>query len=152
MKARCPGTKVKMRWIPLFTGVRKHTVVVCFQSSPLLLHPLTFSVSVCCVFQADALHSEASEETMSRPLRWLKCLISSEFSATHKPKYQHHHTDTHTETQTEDLHIHYLHPHTTAHLYQPGVISPLGQYSSISDYLTACFLKGGLLLLVYISF
>lgn len=60
---------------------------------------LSLSPSVCHVFQADALHSEASEGTMSRLLRWLKCLTSSEFSAIINIMQHHHaHTQTHTNT------------------------------------------------------
>lgn len=96
-------------------------------SSPSHVHIL--SLSLCCVFQADALHSEASEETMSHPLRWLKCLIWSELPAlptTNKTKYQQRHTvsnaftwNTHAYTQAVHLNIHHLHPHTALHLTGP---------------------------------
>lgn len=61
-------------------------------SSPSHSHSLSLSLHVFCVFQADALRSEASEATMSHPLRWLKCRISSEFFQNHMPKTSHRRT------------------------------------------------------------
>lgn len=60
-------------------------------SSPSHSHCLSHALSlhVFCVFQADALRSEASEATMSHPLRWLKCRISSEFFQNHIPQTSH---------------------------------------------------------------
>lgn len=58
-----------------------HPVVGLLSPKPPLSQPLTLPPLSAFVSQAGALHSGASEGTTSRPSRWLKCRISSEFSA-----------------------------------------------------------------------
>lgn len=84
----------EMRWISLFTGVKERCHLLPFITTSLSLTlPLSVSLYLCCVFQADALHSEASEETMSHPLRWLKYLTSSESPAPHMASKHHPNSD-----------------------------------------------------------